>query len=349
MPTARVKFAIVGLAHMHAYAHVQLLRGAGAEMAAVYSDEPDRLAVFTERFPEVPVASSMDAILDDLSIGVIAGSPMPADRAKISIQAMLRGKDVLTDKPAVLSPAELDEIERVQGQTRRIWCLFSNEHHDRRCTVLAGTLVAEGSIGRVVQTTGLGPHLLRPEIRPKWFFNPALSGGIIGDIGTHQIEQFLAFTGSREAEITLAQTGNFANSDLPGFEDYGEVALRGDGGTGWFRVDWYTPECLGMPGDVRLMVLGTDGYIETRKYVDPAGRKGGEHVLIVNKDGARYLDTSAVVLPFGTRFLNDVRNRTETAIPQARSFLVARLAAMAQQRAKSLRLKPTQSLRQGNP
>jgi predicted dehydrogenase len=214
--------------------------------------------------------------------------------------------------------------------------LYSNEHHDRRCTLKAGELVAQGAIGRVVQTTGFGPHHIRKPTRPDWFFDRTISGGVIGDIGAHQIEQFLFFTGSTTATVVYSQTGNFANHEYPEFEDYGEVSLVGDGGIGWFRVDWYTPTSLGVPGDIRLFLLGTDGYMEMRKYVDPAGRPGAEHLMVANEDGVRFVDVSDVPLVFASRLLDDVRNRTETAIPQSRSFLVTRLATEAQLGARRL-------------
>src|SRR5262245_53899441 len=212
---------------------------------------------------------------------------MPRERSAIAVRAMRHGTDVVADKPAVVNVDQLAEIGRVQRETGRIWCLYSNEHHDRRCTVRAGELVAEGAIGRVVQTTGFGPHFIRKPTRPSWFFDRSVSGGIIGDIGTHQIEQFLFFTGSTNAEIVHVRTANLANRDYPQFEDYGEVSLAGNGGCGWFRVDWYSPGSLGVPGDIRLVVLGTGGYMEMRKYIDPAGRPGAEHLLLVNDKGAR--------------------------------------------------------------
>ena len=333
-----IKFGIIGLDHNHVYLHARLLLDAGAVFAGYYSDKPELIAEFAQSYPDVPVAKSMAAILDDPGISIIGGSAMPAERASISIKAMQHGKDVVSDKPVAVNLAELAEIERVQKETKRIWCLYSNEHHDRRCTVRAGELVAEGAIGRVVQTTGLGPHCIRRHWRPQWFFDRSVSGGIIGDIGTHQIEQFLFFTGSTSAEIALAQTGNFANTDYPEFEDYGEVSLIGNGGLGWFRVDWYSPEAIKVPGDIRLFILGTDGYIETRKYIDPAGRTGAEHLMVANHEGARFIDIGTVPLTFGKRLLDDVRNRTETAIPQARSFLAARLAMQAQTMARHLKV-----------
>jgi predicted dehydrogenase len=339
MADKKIRFAIIGLDHNHCYNHAYVLRKAGAEFAAYYSDKPELIAEFAAVYPEVPVAKSAEAIYEDQSIDVIGGASAPSERAGVAVQAMLHGKDVLHDKPTVTSLAQLEDIERTQKKTGRIWAFYTNEHHDRRCTVKAGELVAQGAIGRVVQTTGLGPHLFRATRRPAWFFKPSLSGGVIGDIGAHQIEQFLSFTGSTEAEITLSQTGNFAHPEFPEFEDYGEVALRGNGGVGWFRVDWYTPASLGVPGDIRLLILGTDGYIECRKYIDPAGRAGTlddtgrpgtEHLLLVNAEGARFIDIDKVELKYASRFLNDVRDRTETAIPQARSFLTARLATQAQ-------------------
>jgi predicted dehydrogenase len=336
MPGERIRFAIIGLDHNHVYNHVKILLDAGAEFAAYHSGKPALVAEMAARYPGVPAARSMAEILEDPGIDVIAGSAMPADRASISIAAMQHGKDVLTDKPAVINLEQLDEIERVQRATGRIWCLYSNEHHDRRCTLKAGELVAAGAIGRVVQTTGFGPHHIRKETRPDWFFDRSISGGIIGDIGAHQIEQFLFFTGSTTASIVGAQTGNFANQEHPEFEDYGEVSLVGDGGIGWFRLDWYTPTSLGVPGDIRLFLLGTNGYMEMRKYVDPAGRPGSEHLLLANEDGVRFVDVSDVPLVFASRFLDDVRNRTQTAITQERSFLVTRLATQAQLGARRL-------------
>ncbi len=335
MPAQPIRFAIVGVDHNHWRNHARILRDAGAQLATYYTDKPELTAEFHQFYPDVALAPSMQAILDDESIQVIGGSAMPAERAGISIAAMRHGKDVLVDKPAVTTLEQLAEIERVQRETGRLWRLYSNEHWDRRCTIKAGELVAQGVIGRVVQTTGFGPHKVRATSRPDWFFNRAISGGIIGDIGAHQIEQFLYFTNSTTARVLSSQTGNFGHPDQPEFEDYGDVSLEGDGGLGWFRVDWFTPLSMEVPGDIRLFILGTDGYMETRKYYDPA-HGGDQHLFVMDKKGASLVDTSDVQLTFAARFLDDVRDRTETSISQERSFLTIRLATEAQLNARRL-------------
>jgi predicted dehydrogenase len=313
-----------------------MLINAGADLATCYADKPEHVAEFRQLYTDVPLAASMQAILEDESIQVIGGAPMPAERAAIAIAAMQHGKDVIVDKPGVATLDELEAVQCVQYETGRFWRLYSNEHWERRCTVKAGELVEQGVIGRVVQTTGFGPHRLAPTLPSAWLMDPSISGGIIANIGAHQTEQFLYFTNSSTARVLSSQTGNFAYPDHPEFEDYGDVSLEGDGGLGWFRVDWYTPQSMEAWGDIRLFLLGTDGYMEMRKYYDPAGRPGDQHLFVVDKKGTRFVDTEDVRFTFGSHFLDDVRDRTETSISQARSFLATRLATEAQLAARRL-------------
>ena len=85
-----------------------------------------------------------------------------------------------------------------------------------------------------------------------------------------------------------------------------------------------------MWGDGRLTILGTEGYIELRKYVDVAGRAGGDHLFLVDAKGTQHIDCSAEPLPYGPRLIADVLNRTETAMPQAHCFLATELALKAE-------------------
>jgi predicted dehydrogenase len=184
---------------------------------------------------------------------------------------MRHGKDVMLDKPGATSLEQLAELRQAQSETGRILSICYSEHYRQRATVEAGRLVQAGAIGRVIQTIGLGPHRLGLNPRPAWFFERAKYGGILCDIGSHQVEQFLFFTGSTEAEVVTSQVGNFAHPDTPELEDFGDMLLRSPAATGYVRVDWFTPDGLGTWGDGRLTILGTEGTIELRKYVDIAG------------------------------------------------------------------------------
>jgi predicted dehydrogenase len=236
----------------------------------------------------------------------------------------------MSDKPGFTTLEQLAEARRVQSETGRIYSICYSERMLVPATVKAGELVQAGAIGRVLQTVSLGPHLRRFHTRPEWFFQRDKYGGIITDIGSHNFDQFLFFTGSTEAEILASQVANWHHPQYPEFEDFGDAMVRGDGGTGYIRVDWFTPDGLGVWGDGRLTILGTDGYIELRKYVDIAGRPGGDHLFLVDGQSTQYMDCADVDLPYGRQLINDVINRTDTAMSQAHCFLAMELALKAQ-------------------
>jgi predicted dehydrogenase len=224
----------------------------------------------------------------------------------------------------------------VQAQTGRIYSICFSERFEVPAAVKAGELVKAGAIGRVVQTIGLGPHRVNLPSRPDWFFRKAQYGGILCDIASHQVDQFLWYTSSTSAEVVSSQVGNFRYPQYPELEDFGDMLLRGNGGTGYIRVDWYTPDGLPTWGDGRITILGTEGYIELRKYVDLAGRPGGNHLFLVDQKGVQYIDCANVALPYGAQLVYDVLHRTETAMPQAHCFLASELALKAEAQAVRL-------------
>lgn len=328
-----IRFGVIGVDHPHIYGQSNTLLKAGAELAAFYAAEPAHIAEFTEKYPQARLASSAEEILEDESIQIIASAAIPDERAPLGIRAMRHGKDYMSDKPGFVSLEQLAEARRVQAETGRIYSVDYSERLEVPAAVKAGELVHDGAIGRVVQTIGMGPHRTRLDTRPDWFFDPNRYGGIITDIGSHQADQFLFYTGSTEAEVVSSQVGNFKHPQYPQFQDFGDLMLRGSGGTGYIRVDWYTPDGLDSWGDGRLFILGTDGYIELRKYTDIAGRPGGNHLFLVDHKGIQYIDCRDVDLPYGRQLLYDVINRTETAMSQAHCFLASELALKAQAQA----------------
>jgi predicted dehydrogenase len=231
---------------------------------------------------------------------------------------------------------QLAEVRRVQAETKRIYSVLYSERHENRATIKAGELVKAGAIGDVIQTVGLGPHRMNPKTRPRWFFERERYGGILCDIASHQFDQFLFFTGSTRAEIVASQIGNVHHPQYPEVEDFGDAMVRGNGGTGYVRVDWFTPDGLSTWGDGRLTILGSNGFIELRKYVDIGGRSGGDHLFIVDQKETKYIDCRDVPLPYGTLLVDDVLNRTETAMPQAHVFLAMELALIAEKNARRI-------------
>jgi predicted dehydrogenase len=329
-----IKFAAIGINHAHIYGQVDCLKDAGAQFVAFHAIEDDLATAFGAKYPEARRVADPRAILEDPAIAVVLTAAIPADRADISIAAMKHGKDVLTDKPGMTTFAQLDELRKVQQETGRIFSVLYSEHFEVKATVEAGNLIAQGAIGKVINTVGLGPHSLRLNNRPDWFFTRQRYGGILTDIASHQFEQFLFFAGAMDGEVISASVANRGHPEKPGLQDVGDAHVRAEGASGYIRVDWFTPTGLPTWGDGRLTILGTEGYIELRKYIDISGKPGTDHLFIVNQDGPRHIDCSNVDRPFGRQFLNDVRNRTETAMPQQRAFNAMKMALTAQQLAE---------------
>ncbi|HEY5919112.1 MAG TPA: Gfo/Idh/MocA family oxidoreductase [Chryseolinea sp.] len=334
-----VKFSVIGLNHGHIYGQCEAVIRNGGQLVSFYAKEPELIAAFTKRHPDAKLARSEKEILEDASIQLVVSASIPVDRAPLGVQVMRHGKDFMVDKPGITTLEQLEEVRKVQKETKRIYSIMYSERFENRATVKAGELVKAGAIGNVIQTIGLGPHRLNLNSRPEWFFDKKFFGGIICDIGSHQFDQFLFFTGSTQAQVVASQTGNVHYPQYPNFEDFGDTTVRGNGGTGYIRVDWFTPDGLNTWGDGRLTILGTDGYMELRKNVDIAGHDGGNHLFIVDKKETRYFDCSKDPLPYGQQLLSDIQNRTETAMTQDHCFLATELALKAQKQAQRLELK----------
>jgi predicted dehydrogenase len=336
MSQPAIRFAITGLNHGHIYGQTSSMLDAGAEAVGFYAPEDDLAAQFSAAFPQIPRLSTLEAILEDERIQIVLNAGIPVERAPMGIKVMQHGKDYMVDKPGLITLEQLEEVRQVQAETGRIYSVCYSERFWSRAAVKASELVQAGAIGKVIQTLSLGPHQRNFPTRPDWFFVKDKYGGILTDIGSHNFDQFLHFTGSQTAHIVSAQVANFHHPQYPQLEDYGDVVVRGDGGVGYIRVDWFTPDGLGIWGDGRLFITGTDGYIELRKYIDIAGRPGGEHLFLVDQKGIHYIDCKHVPLPYASQLVDDIRDRTETAMTQEHSFLAMELAIKAEIMAERL-------------
>lgn len=334
---SNVKYAVIGINHDHIHGQMKAVDSAGAIGVGFYAAEDDLAAAFAARYPHMPRVDTPARLLDDPSIALILSSAVNADRADIAIAAMRAGKDVMVDKPGVTTLEQLGAVRKVQQETGRIFSICYSEHFENRATVKAGELIAAGAIGDVIHMTGLGPHRLRKAARPAWFFERARYGGVLTDIASHQFEQFLFFTGATSAEILSATVANRANPDTPGLQDYGDAHIVTDRAAAYIRVDWFTPDGLATWGDGRVFVVGTNGFIELRKYIDVNRVDTGNHLYLTDGKGTTYIDCSDVDLPYGKALVADIRDRTETAIPQTRTYLAMELALKAQALAEGVR------------
>ena len=346
-PKYPIQFAVCGMSHDHIYGMVGAVQRGGGELVAAWGGEEDKRAEFTRRYPGVKIVKTQDEILNDPSVQLVLTSQIPVERAGIAIRAMRHGKDVLADKPGMTTLEQLAEIRKTIAETNRIYAILYSELLEVKAAVYAGVLVRQGAIGKVIQTINIAPHQIvqhggdsgGASPRPAWFWDPDQYGGILCDIGSHQVDQFLFYTGSKQAEVVESQVANIRHPEHPRFQDFGDMVLRGDRGVGYVRLDWFTPEGLGTWGDGRLFILGTEGYIEVRKYANVAVSHQGNNLFIVDSKQARYIDCNNMPLPFGPQFVADIVNRTHEAQDPQECLLAAELVLKAQRNAAFVTLK----------
>jgi predicted dehydrogenase len=348
-PKYAIRFGVCGMSHDHIHGMIKAIQRGGGQMVAAWGAEPEKLARFTQRYPDVRMVKDQDAILDDPSLQLVLSSHIANERAGIGVRAMKRGKDFLADKPGVTTLEDLALIRRTVVETGRLYGIMYSERLEVPAAVHAGELIKQGAIGKVIQTINIAPHQIQQGIaggdaggastRPAWFWNETQFGGILCDIGSHQVDQFLYYTGSTAAEVVASQIANVRHPDRPHFQDFGDMVLRGNQGFGYVRLDWFTPDGLGTWGDGRLFILGTEGYMEARKYTNVAASKQGNNLFVVDSRRARFIDCSHGPLPFGPQFVADIVNRTHLAQDQDQCLLAAELSIKAQQNATRATLK----------
>lgn len=344
-PPYSIKFAVCGISHGHIYGMIEAVRRGGGVLTRVWAQEPDLLAAFRKRYPDVPVAVTEDEIVHDRAIQLVLSSQVANERAPLGVRCMKAGKDFLSDKPGITTLHQLEEVRKTIAATGRIYAIMYSERLEVKAAVKAGELIQAGAIGHVIQTVNIAPHQIRQrpggdaasagqvDGRPAWFWNDVQFGGILCDIGSHQVDQFLFYTGSTKAEVVASQVANVRHPNHPEFQDFGDMMLRGNNGFGYVRLDWFTPYGLGTWGDGRLFVLGTEGYIELRKYTNVAVSKQGNNLFIVDQKEARFIDCNNLTLPFGPQFVSDIVHRTHTAQDQTECLLAAELSIKAQMNA----------------
>jgi len=334
-------FAAAHLDHGHIFGQCNGLCEAGGSLKWVYDPDPEKVQTFLKANPQAQVARSLEEILDDPAVHLVAAAAIPNRRGPLGCRVMRAGKDYFTDKAPFTTFAQLEQARATARETGRKYMVYYSERLHVESAMYAGDLVHGGAIGRVIQVMGLGPHRLSKASRPAWFFNREEYGGILCDIGSHQFEQYLYYSGAKDATVASAAVGNFANPDTPELEDFGEASLVGDNGTSnYIRVDWFTPDGLSTWGDGRTIILGTKGYIELRKYVDVArGSPGKDYVILVDGKGEQMINVEGKV---GFRFFGelilDCLNRTEKAMTQTHAFKAAELCLKAQAAARVLTL-----------
>lgn len=328
----KLTFAVVGLQHSHIYGMTHSLINAGAELKWVFDDNPSLINPFLQMFPSAHVSKNLQEILADNQVQLVVSADIPSKRADLAVAVMNAGCNFFVDKAPALTLKECEDIRETQSKTGKKFFVYYSELIENDASIFAKNLINRGVIGKLCHVDIFAPHLLNAQLRPKWFWERKHNGGIITDIGSHQIEQFLEFSNCINAKITSARVKNYFHKDYPTFEDFGDITIESENGvTGYFRVDWLSPEGINTFGDLRTVLLGEKGFIELRKTLDIGTSKTTDNVIVALKNGVfKQSVTGKLAHPFFVRLINDCLTGSNTAMPLDLIFSTMELTVKAQ-------------------
>ncbi|MDR2675204.1 MAG: Gfo/Idh/MocA family oxidoreductase [Opitutaceae bacterium] len=326
-------YAAAHLDHGHIYGQCAGLTGAGATLKWVYDPDAEKVRAFQQQFAGVRAARSLDEILDDNEVRLVASAAVPCERGPVGCRVMRAGKDYFSDKSPFTTPGQLDEARKTAAATRRKYMVYYSERLHVESAWHVDALLQAGAIGKIVHISITGPHRLSAKNRPAWFFDKKCYGGILTDIASHQVDQFLHYARADGGVVRHARVANFAHPEHPGLEDFGEAVFELSNGVSCHsRVDWFTPDGLRTWGDGRTVIVGTAGYLEIRKYVDVGQETPADCIYLVDGGCEQKIECKGRVgFPFFGRFIQDCLNRTEQAMTQGHAFMAAELSMQAQQ------------------
>ncbi|MEM7600586.1 MAG: Gfo/Idh/MocA family oxidoreductase [Verrucomicrobiota bacterium] len=332
-------FSVTGLDHGHIFGQTNGLIDAGATLKYVWDADPVKVEDFLERYPQAIRADSLEQILGDEETVCVASASVPCDRGPLGVQVLDAGKHYFTEKSPFTTLAQLEDAKAAVARSGKRYMVYYSERLHNESSMKATELIQGGAIGKVLQVINLAPHRMSKEARPDWFFEKDKYGGILTDIGSHQFEQFLAFTGATDGTINFARVENFTAPDKPGLEDFGECSMTMDTGTScYLRTDWLTPDGLRVWGDGRVFVVGTSGTLEIRKYIALARQEPANKIFLVNGEEEQEIDCDGTTgFPFFNEMVLDLINGTEKAMTQEHIFKAAELSMLAQKMADEAR------------
>ena len=224
----------------------------------------------------------------------IVCAAIPRDRAAIAIDAMAHGKDVMVDKPGVTSFDQLAIVEQAVRETGRIFSICFSERFVVPATIVAEKIIAVGAIGRVIHTTGLGPHRLNRAIRPDWFFDVDAYGG---NPDRYRVAPDRSISPLSRAppmpRSSLRPWPMWATSRPPASRISATYCFEANTPAVTFASTGLRPTACRPGATDGLSIVGTEGTIEMRKYVDLAGRTGTDHVFVVDRSGTRHIDAQS--------------------------------------------------------
>ncbi len=222
----RVHIGLIGLGAISAV-HIDAFRlHPDAKVVAFADTNPVLLQEKKRQLPEAKAYDTYTQVLTDPQVDVVDIMLPHFLHAEVIVAALKAGKDVICEKPLVITSKEFDAISRESKKTGKQIYLkqyfrFSRLHQQARSMLL------DGAIGRpyyvsCVYTINALASLTDPR---SWRFNAReAGGGVFMDIGVHIVDYLSELFGAPRA-VYAVMNKNFTSLSQKG-EDFATVTLE---------------------------------------------------------------------------------------------------------------------------
>lgn len=163
-----------------------------------------------EDWPATKVYADVGEMLRRSDANLIAIITPHNTHAKLALQCLRAGRQVVLEKPFAIHLSECDRIIAEARKRGLMLTTYHNRHWDG-CVMRAVKTVRSGAIGDLVRARAYFRYPGNPDAN--WRFSKSISGGILYDWGVHFVEYALQIVAADIVEIS-------------GFAKYGVLAAK---------------------------------------------------------------------------------------------------------------------------
>lgn len=273
---ARIGIGAIGLGRMgRVYATFAATQLEDARLVAISDSRPEVLQQFARASSDLKTYANYHDLLANPEVqAVIIATPTSTHR-ELVIEAAKAGKAIFCEKPTALTLSETDEMIAAVEKAGVMFQVGFMRRFDKHY-MAAYRMIEAGKIGKPIVIRSIGRDPIRTSLE---FANPAVSGGLIVDMGIHDFD-VLRWLMADEVERVYTEVASLKYPELleVGDVDNAMIVLRFMGG-GLGNVE--VSRTSGYGYDILATVIGTEGTLEI-------GYRQEHAVLLLNREGVQH-------------------------------------------------------------
>ncbi len=250
----KIKLGVIGYGGMGKW-HVENAPRAGVEIAAVCDNDPVKQQEAIDA--GLKLYKSADELLADPEVNTVILTVPNYLHKDMCIKAAAAGKNVITEKPAAMTVAELDEMDKACKDAGVFFTSHQNRRWDKDMLIVKKAYDDNmlGNIFTIKSKLHSGNGYMQ-----EWHLYKKYGGGMIYDWGVHLIDQILFMMPDAKIKSVYADIKNVLHDEV---DDYFKIILKMDNGvTAHIELSTYIlkyqPRWLAA-GDKGTMVINTFG------------------------------------------------------------------------------------------